>query len=812
MPTGKAININSRTKNFRPPLKKTKKIKKLPVLERVTTFGVTNKYAKLNLPSLTASGPSTTPLGEVKQFTLRSLKAAVSRLKAEKPTRLIKNLSQIPEGENIRNYKFISQTDRQRVQSIQMTQVPFKTIENDIIQKSRGRIVLNPGDLGFYGHNGTQWVPFKTPTFSLTTILKTGNNAGGQSLVNVGTINSNTASTGQMNVNHVQLGYWNPTFTLEFYGTGNVYNVNNIYTNTIDTNLYNGNYSSFERVSSTISGDVLYSLIDKGNLIDYEWNAHFNRITRAAMNQGSADVNTLGEIVIASTYATLDMLLYDISGSSTSLTFSDLGVTSGTPTDVFIVKYNADGTIAWKNRMIHTTEITARGISTNLSGNILLTGSVNTGSLQINDVTGITINVINTTNSGYITQYTSNGVYRWISQATSTFGSVIGYAVSVNNSNAIVATGSFIDNVTIYGAFGSIRTLTGAGPNCYLVKYSNSGVIQWATRFTANVAYNALDVDITNDGSIYVGGSNLNSFIYFYSVGNILSTIVIPNYGGGFVAKYNSNGIFQWASYILGGFSTSLRANINNELAVCGYFQNLLRVYSPFIVAPSTLYAASNSDAFLVKYSGNDGAVQWLTNITNSPISQSNLIKININDYNQVVISGNYSQNNIDIYSYASSTPVTLSGDANNTFIVNYNSNGVYNWATRLSSSNVIQNYSVNIQGSNEIFVTGSMNSTLSIYNTSGVTLLTQITNSLGNDVYLIKYTPTINSVILNPTIDGQTKVIASSSPKSYITSPAKINNQTGKIIVLSENQSVKLLWDSLSSNWIIQKNGGQLV
>lgn len=814
MPTGKAIRISSTTKVFRPSPTKKVKVKKLPVLHRVTAFGVANKLSKLKLP-VQSSGPSETPLGEIKEFSLRSLKSAVARLRGKKPTRILKNVSQLIEGENVINYKMISQTEKQYIQGVRLTQVPYKTVADNIIQKSAGRIVLNPGDLGFYGFNGSEWVPFKTPTFSLATILKTGGNAGGESLVNVNAITSNSVNATQMNVDHVTLDYWNPAFTLNLNGN-NIYNVNNLSANVITTTLYIGNYSSFERSTTTISGDVLYSLIDKGSVLDYEWNAHSNRVTRPQAKQGCADVSSLGELVMASSYATLGMLFYDIAGSSTSLTFTDLGATIGPPTDVFLVKYNADGTVAWKNRLASTSLITARGISTNNSvGNILLTGGVNTSSLLINDVTGNAIATINySTNDGYLMRFTTNGVYVWNTRATSTGGNVVGYSVAVNDANTIVATGTFNENVTLFGTSGANYTLAGTGANCYLARYSNAGVIQWVTRFTANISFDALDVDLTNDGTIYVGGSNLNSFIRFYSAGDILSTVVIPNYGGGFLAKYNSEGAFQWASYILGGFSTSLRASSDNEVVVAGYFQNLLRVYSPNVVAPFTLQSSTPA-SFLVKYN-NAGDILWLTKITGSPITQTNWVRVNINNFNQVVILGSYSQPGDPIQIFAAGATVAAStlppNGGSNSFIVNYNSNGTYNWASRLSSSSDIQNYSVILQSSNEIFVTGTMNSTLNIYTVNGITLVDQISNSLGNDVYVIKYTPTINSVLGTPTLDGQTKVIASAGPKSFITSAGNFNNQSGKTIVLGENQSVRLLWSAPDTNWIIQKNSGQLV
>ena len=812
MPTGKAINITS-TGNFQPPsIKKIKKIKKPQIL---SGFGVANKYAKLKLPPPVISGETQTPSGEVKQFALRSLKSALARLRAVKPTRIIKKGEEEPPSPYA-NYRTITETNKQKIQSLQVNQVPFRSKDADPLKRPSARILLNPEDLGFYGFNGTEWIPFKTPTFSLTTILSTGNNAGGKSIVNLNTINSNSVVANKMNVKHVSLDYWNVTSTLNLNGN-DIYNVGTMSANTISATLYIGNYSSFERATNAISGNVLYTLIDKGSELDYQWNAHTDRMTKTAIKQGCADVNTLGEVLFASTYTTLPLILYDSTGQSTSITFVDFGYS--TSTDAFVAKYNADGTIGWINRFIHTDEISTRGISTNFTGNILMTGGVNTGTLVINDVTGAVLSPIYySTDDAYTMRFSPNGIYRWSVRASAASGKAIGYAISVNDSNAIVAAGTYQGTVTLYGTSGAPRVLSynAALPsytNCYLVKYLNSGVIEWATRFTANISDNSLDVKITNDGNIYVGGNSINNQISFYSVGNIISSIVIPNYGGGFLAKYTSGGVFQWATYILGGVSKSLRANSNNQIIVGGFYNGLLRMYSANTISPTTL-SSNGPETFLVKYTGATGKVDWATHINNSPTDQTNFVRVNINNSNQIVVVGNYSSLGAEIYSTNTTIPVTLPASTKNTFIANYTPTGVYNWATRLGSDVEIQNYSANIQGSNEIFVTGTYGNTpLSIYSTTGTTLLTQIPSStFGDDIHVIKYTPTMNSVLGTPSVDGQTKIIASSSPKVFITTPNKFNNQVGKTIVLTENKIVKLLWNASANNWIIQKNGGQLV
>jgi len=137
------------------------------------------------------------------------------------------------------------------------------------------------------------------------------------------------------------------------------------------------------------------------------------------------------------------------------------GNTSAGNSDLFVVKFNSSGTKQWTKQLGTSKHDRARGVVTDLSGNVYVTGDTY-GGLDGN------------TNAGYndlfVVKYNSSGTKQWTKQLGTS---------STDLANGIATDSS--GNVYVTGAtYGGLDGNTSAGnSDLFVVKYNSSGTKQW---------------------------------------------------------------------------------------------------------------------------------------------------------------------------------------------------------------------------------------------------------------------------------------------------------------------------------------------
>lgn len=113
----------------------------------------------------------------------------------------------------------------------------------------------------------------------------------------------------------------------------------------------------------------------------------------------------------------------------------------------------------------------------------------------------------------------------------------VGYDVAVDGNGNVYTTGKFTGTVNFHGT----NLVSLGGEDIFLAKYDANGTLIWvrSAGSTSNDLGKAISIDATNN--VYLTG---------YIGGNV-STWGIGNHAGGkdiFIAKYDANGAFGWAS------------------------------------------------------------------------------------------------------------------------------------------------------------------------------------------------------------------------------------------------------------------------
>jgi hypothetical protein len=310
--------------------------------------------------------------------------------------------------------------------------------------------------------------------------------------------------------------------------------------------------------------------------------------------------------------------------------------------------------------------------------------------------------------------------------------------------------GSLFQNTINVNPYGTTNlTAPGATTEIALTKYDRHGQLIWAKSFggtATSEAPHGIDCDAAKN--IYVTG-------YFGSTtaSGPLNAAFNPSGGGTvstqgnedcFVAKYDQNGIYQWA-FGLGntGANTQERAwdiatDANGNSYVVGGFHGTIN-FNPLGTAMNYTLPDTLAGLFIAKYNST-GICQWVvmldaqcTNVFTEAYATCDL-DANGNLY----VAGNFRGNNINFNPLGTSTTLTSSG-LTDMFIAKYNtSSGVMSWVKKIggAAQDIVSPGSLRCDNNGNPYFTGRLSGTGTVdFDPSAGT-----SNIINSSLYLATY------------------------------------------------------------------------
>jgi hypothetical protein len=366
-----------------------------------------------------------------------------------------------------------------------------------------------------------------------------------------------------------------------------------------------------------------------------------------------------------------------------------------------------------------------------------------------------------------------------------------GSAVATDKSGNVYVVGYFSSSSIVFGT----TTLTNAGTNAdfFIVKYNNTGIVQWAKAAGGSGWDGAVDIICDTTGNVYVTG-------YFNSPAIVFGTTTLTNAGTSttgdiFILKYDANGNVLWADTgggNGGGGGNGICIDKGGNVIVTGSF------YSPALT-PTTMITfgtfsltnTSGQTIFIVKYDpagnviwanspspgmvmandvstdaiGNIFVTGWFygspvvfgtSTLTNAGTSDAFLLKCdasgntlwcrslggNYEDYGNgistdmvgnVYVTGTFSSSSL-----AFATTTLTNGTSNNYayFIAKYDSSGNVVWAKSTSTPAAGDGSGISTDMSGNIYVTGQFQG---LYFPLGTATLA---NSGTSNAFVVSYDP----------------------------------------------------------------------
>jgi hypothetical protein len=346
--------------------------------------------------------------------------------------------------------------------------------------------------------------------------------------------------------------------------------------------------------------------------------------------------------------------------------------------DVVFAKYNKSGNLVWGKRFGGTNTTDApHGVVTDAQKNIYLTGycgNTTTGNLPVN--------------------FNPNGG----------------------------------NTLNTYGHF-----------DAFLAKYDQNGNYQWAMILGNTVGATeerGWDIAVDNLNNVYVCGAMYGS-INFNPLGTANVKSVGNSNAGLFLAKYNPNGINEWAFVISANDTsvfyeayTAVDIDAYGNVYFAGNFRGNNVNFNPN--GSNTLSSAGATDMFFAKYTSS-GNLIWVKRVggTAQDIISPGAMRLDNNNmpYFTGRISGTVNFN--------------TSGGTNNVtgaslFLASYDTTGTLRYAFGMQSNPGDGGHRVGFDSQNNVYVAGWMNGTVN-FNPNGTYNLTATSPTA--DVFLAKYT-----------------------------------------------------------------------
>jgi len=319
----------------------------------------------------------------------------------------------------------------------------------------------------------------------------------------------------------------------------------------------------------------------------------------------SIAVDAVGNVYVAG-YFTSPTITFD------NDSLSNTGNTTDDTSDLFLVKYDANGNVKWAKSAGGLNNDEATSIAVNASGNIYMTGSFNSFNINFGVITLINTDTLNYTDDIFVTKYNTNGNVIWAVSKGGT-GWDEANAVAVDTSGNAYVAGIFESpSITFASTTLTNNNSTDSTYDLFLIKFNPNGNILWAKRAGGSDFDYSRSVAVDISGNAYLAGEFRSSSITFGAT-TLTGSVYPDNALHPFLARYNSNGDALWAKSAQGvnqnnngALSVAVDATGNSFLT--GYFNSPDITFGLTTLTNDT--ADGTSDIFLAKYDS-IGSLLW---------------------------------------------------------------------------------------------------------------------------------------------------------------------------------------------------------
>ena len=274
-------------------------------------------------------------------------------------------------------------------------------------------------------------------------------------------------------------------------------------------------------------------------------------------------------------------------------------LTSNGQRDSYVAKFDKNGNFLWAQNIGGVGDENGRGITTHSDGNVWITGYFDAAI----DIDGDANNDLSTNGSSdsYIAKFDIDGNFQWAKNIGGSNGDR-GTGIATDKDGNVLATGYFQGSMDI-DEDGTDDLTSNGGQDGYMVKFDRDGNFLSGQNIGGESNDNSRSITTDSNGNVWATG-------YFEGSMDIDGddTDDLTSNGGldSYVAKFNSDGDFQWAKNLGGrrrdrGFAIA-RDNDGNVWAT-GYVNGSIDIDKN---GTNDLISNGRDDIYIIKFSENN--------------------------------------------------------------------------------------------------------------------------------------------------------------------------------------------------------------
>ena len=326
--------------------------------------------------------------------------------------------------------------------------------------------------------------------------------------------------------------------------------------------------------------------------------------------------------------------------------------------------------------------------------------------------------------------HAAGGGLIWAEQLNGT-SSDRAHSMVLDSGSNIYITGDFLGTADFDPGPGT-ASMTSAGSRDILVlKLDHSGNFMWAKHMGGTGQDQGSGVALDSDGNVYTAGS-------FYGIADFdpgPGTANLTTLGGPtiFVSKLDNSGNYVWAKPMGGGGGArgyAVAVDSSGNVYTTGQF----RQTADFDPGPGTanLTSAGFTDVFVSKLDSSGNYV-WSKQMGGT-VGESGY-SLAVDSGGNVYITG-YFQGTADFDPGAGTVSLTTAGGLEDVFVSKLDSSGSLVWAGRMGGTYTAHGYSLAVDSSDNIYITGYFKETADFDPGAGTA---HLTSAGGTDVFVSK-------------------------------------------------------------------------
>jgi hypothetical protein len=422
----------------------------------------------------------------------------------------------------------------------------------------------------------------------------------------------------------------------------------------------------------------LASPVQAASLPNYRFTRTFgDNASPSTSDSVSVTTDSTGNVYVAGWWNGTEV--FDGSGSS--------DVRTSAHDNYFLTKYNASGRYVWTKTFdtsAANSSAYGMGVAVDSTGNVYVTGQWQ-GTVRFDGVGGTDSKTTTADFNTFLTKYSANGVYDYTKVFYAASGSGSNGNSVATDGNGNIYLGSYWKGAVVFDGPSGTDSKTNPNNDSAVTKYNADGSYGWTRVMDSSTAgaqaEGTSQVAVDASGSIYAAGG-WQGLVKFDGLGG--SVIGTSANNSSYLVKYNSSGTYvsvkTFDTSAGSTFPTSLALDATGNVYTGGD-------WSGTVVFDGTGGTHSkttpNGNAYLTKYNA-DGSYGWTKDfdVTGGSANGDGLAT----DAAGHVYLGAEFAGTVVLDGVGGSASHTTSG-AEDASIVQYNSDGTYNWGRTVNST-----------------------------------------------------------------------------------------------------------------------------